>query len=82
MDLETLILFAAGLVFFFGLVSALADRSPITAPMVFVTVGLLIGPLGFGLFEAGIDSDLVKVIAEVTLVLILFTDASTHRRSI
>jgi NhaP-type Na+/H+ or K+/H+ antiporter len=75
--MESLIFFAALLVFLFGLLSAVADRSPITAPMVFVAVGVLAGPLGFDFFEVEIESQLVKTIAEVTLVLILFTDAST-----
>ncbi|MGI9243518.1 MAG: cation:proton antiporter, partial [Verrucomicrobiales bacterium] len=75
--METLIFFAAPLIFFFGLFSRLADKSPISAPMVFVTVGILAGPLGFGLFELNLDGELVQTLAEVTLILILFSDAST-----
>lgn len=75
--MEELVFFAALLVFVFGLFSAVADKSPITAPMVFVTVGILASPMGFGLFEANADSESVQLIAEITLILILFTDAST-----
>lgn len=75
--MESLIFFAALLVFAFGLVSALADRSPITGPMVFVAVGVIAGPLGIDLFEANIESEAIQLIAGITLVLILFTDAST-----
>lgn len=75
--MEPIVFLAGLLIFLFGLFSALFDRSPITAPMVFVAIGILAGPLGFGWFEAEIDSEVVQVIAEVTLVLILFTDAST-----
>jgi len=28
-----------------------ADRSPVTAPMVFVALGILVGPLGFNIFH-------------------------------
>ena len=49
--MEELLFFSAILVFAFGLFSGLADKSPITAPMVFVGVGLLAGPLGLNLFE-------------------------------
>lgn len=70
------ILFTAILIFVFGLFSRLSDRSPITAPMIFVAVGILVGPLGLDLFKSSLDSELVQTIAEVTLVLILFTDAS------
>ena len=49
--MEKLLFFGAVLVFAFGLFSRLADKSPITAPMVFVGVGLLASPLGLNLFE-------------------------------
>ena len=74
--METLIFFAL-LVFLYGLVSALSDRSPITGPMVFVAVGLMAGPLGLNWLHFEIESELVQVIAEVTLIMILFTDASS-----
>ena len=75
--MEELIFFGALLVFVYGLVSAVADRSPITAPMVFVAAGLLASPLGLDLFKANADSEGVQLIAEITLILILFTDASS-----
>lgn len=71
------LIFAALMIFIFGLFSRLSERSFITAPMVFVAVGILIGPLGFGLFELQVNSGLVSVITEITLILILFIDAST-----
>ena len=75
--MDEAILFTALLIFFFGLFSRLSDRSPITGPMIFVAVGILVGPPGLDLFQSSLDSGLVQTIAEVTLVLILFTDAST-----
>jgi sodium/hydrogen antiporter len=75
--MEELIFFAALLVFAYGLVSAVADRSPITAPMVFVTVGIAAGPLGLDLLTVDVGSETVQLIAEITLVLVLFTAAST-----
>jgi hypothetical protein len=45
------IIFAALLTFFYGLISRLSDRSPITAPMVFAGIGILAGPLAFNMFE-------------------------------
>jgi NhaP-type Na+/H+ or K+/H+ antiporter len=75
--MDKAIFFAAMLLFGFGLFSQLTDRSPITAPMVFVAVGLIVGPLGFNWFTWKLDSELVQTIAELTLTLILFIDAST-----
>ncbi|HEX2404208.1 MAG TPA: cation:proton antiporter, partial [Acidimicrobiia bacterium] len=63
----------------YSLVAARLDRWSITAPIVFVLTGVLIGlgapdwlgPIG--------DPETVKHIAELTLALLLFTDASTLR---
>jgi NhaP-type Na+/H+ or K+/H+ antiporter len=71
-----IIIFAALLAYVFGLFSKLAERSPITGPMVFVGVGILAGPLGFDWVKVSINAELVRVMAEITLVLILFVDAS------
>jgi sodium/hydrogen antiporter len=71
-----IIIFAALLAYVFGLFSKLAERSPITGPMVFVAVGILAGPLGFGWLKVSVNAELVRVMAEITLVLILFIDAS------
>lgn len=60
----------------FGAWSRRAERTPVTPAMVFVSIGLLSGPLGFGFIEAAIERPLVHVLAEVTLTLVLFTDAS------
>ena len=71
-----LIILGALVVLVFGLFSLLAERSPITGPMVFVTIGYLVSPLGFGWIEVSIKADVVKVLAELTLIIILFVDAS------
>lgn len=63
----------------FGLVSRLADRSYFTAPMVFMFVGAFIAYINADLVTLHISSVEVKFIAEVTLIIILFTDASLIR---
>lgn len=74
--MEELIFFSALLAFSYGLVSAVAEKSPITAPMVFVATGMLASPLVFNLFEAEVSSKGVQLIAQFTLILVLFSDAS------
>jgi len=69
--------FAALLIFVYGLFSRWSERSPISAAMVFVSVGIIAGPLGLDFLELGLKAPAVRVIAEVTLVLVLFIDAST-----
>jgi len=70
-------IFAALLIFGYGLVSRLSERSPISAAMVFVSVGMIAGPIGVGLLKPVLNAPLVRILVELTLVLILFPDAST-----
>jgi NhaP-type Na+/H+ or K+/H+ antiporter len=67
---------AAGCVILWSLVSARLERLFITAPIAFVVMGLVIthGPLAFIHFNP--HSSTVLSLAEVTLALVLFTDAS------
>lgn len=59
----------------YALVSARLSKTIVSGPMVFVAVGLALGPLGLGLVTLGKDAEPVKVLFEVTLALVLFTDA-------
>jgi NhaP-type Na+/H+ or K+/H+ antiporter len=66
----------AALIFAWGTLSARLERFDVTAPITFVLAGLLLthgplAPLGFAP-----SHELVKGLAEVTLVLVLFSDAS------
>ena len=58
-----------------GLASGFVERGPLSQVLVFVVLGVLIGPWGFGVFDLGIESAAVRVLATISLVLVLFTDA-------
>ncbi len=60
----------------FGLISGRIERTPVTAPMVFVLFGLILSDRVMGIIDLDIENALVDLVAELTLVLILFTDAS------
>ncbi len=66
----------AALVFGWGTLSARLERFDVTAPITFVLAGLLLthGPLAFLSFAP--SNQLVKDLAEFTLALVLFSDAS------
>jgi sodium/hydrogen antiporter len=66
----------AVLVFGWGTLSARLERFDVTAPIAFVVAGLLLthGPLAF--LAVAPSNELIKELAEFTLVLILFSDAS------
>jgi NhaP-type Na+/H+ or K+/H+ antiporter len=63
----------------YSLVAGRLERWSITAPMVFVAAGALIGPAGIGVLDVGLDTEVAKVITELTLGVLLFADAATLR---
>ncbi len=70
--LAVLALFTLSYIFFAGRI----ERTSISGPMIFITFGLLIGPLGFDLISLEATPDLLRTLAELTLALVLFTDAA------
>ncbi len=57
-------------------VSRRLERTVLTAPMLFVGAGLLFGTEALGWLDLGIESGTVRALAEATLTLVLFADAS------
>ena len=57
-------------------VSSRLSGTSVTAAMVFVAVGLLLGPKGLGGVDPSIEGETVRTFAEATLALVLFCDAS------
>ena len=49
---------------------------PLTGPMIFVGAGLALGPDGLGVLEVSLENESVSLAAELTLALLLFSDAS------
>ena len=60
----------------YAAVSGRLDGTPITGPMVFTAFGLLVGGDALGLVDPRVSSEAVKLLAEATLALVLFGDAS------
>ncbi len=71
------IIFAALMILFYGLFSKLSEKSVITAPMVFVAVGYIVSLFVGPNWREGINALWVEPIAQITLILVLFLDAST-----
>ncbi|AWG97252.1 cation:proton antiporter [Rhodococcus ruber] len=66
----------AGILLVFAAISGRVAGTPITAPIVFTAGGLLVGGEAAGLIDVDAASETVKLLAEVTLALVLFSDAS------
>lgn len=73
MDVSAVLIIMAT-VFLWALVSARLTRADVTAPIVFVSVGVLLA--GVGLVDASTTPETVRPLVEVTLVWVLFSDAA------
>ena len=71
----------ASVVFVFGLVSRRLEGTVLTAPLVFVAAGVILGPAGLGLVEFKLDDHTVLLLGEIALAIVLFTDAARTKLS-
>jgi sodium/hydrogen antiporter len=60
----------------FAAVSGRIEGTSLTAPMVFTALGLLYGADALGLIDTSGSGETVKLLAEATLTVVLFSDAS------
>ena len=66
----------AAFVFIYSLAAGRLERTPLNGALVFALFGLIFGPLGLGLLKLRVDAEVLSNLAELTLALVLFTDAS------
>ena len=74
--MEELLLILGVVTFLFALVSSRFDNSLITPPMVFTGAGVLIALLLPNFIEEEFAKESLELVAELTLVIVLFIDAS------
>ncbi len=60
-----------------ALLSGLVERSGLPQVAVFLAIGAALGPAGLNLLHVALDSPILRVVATLSLVLVLFTDAMT-----
>ena len=58
-----------------ALISGLIERSPLSFPLLFLGVGLLLGDGALGVVSLGPHDELLEIVASLTLALVLFIDA-------
>lgn len=64
------------IIFVYSIVAGKLDRTVINGAVVYVLIGLLIGPLALNILPLSVDADLLSSLAELTLALVLFADAT------
>ena len=63
----------------YAVVAGKLDRWSVTAPFVLVAVGTVLGDSALGVLHVTATAESIKVLAELTLAILLFADASTIR---
>jgi len=63
-------------VLIYSAVAGAVEGAWISGPIIFTLFGLLIGPIGFDLLSLEADREMIKALAELTLAMVLFTDAA------
>jgi NhaP-type Na+/H+ or K+/H+ antiporter len=71
-DLAILALF----ILVYSSVAGRVERTWVSGPIVFTIFGLLIGPVGLDLMSFKADGETIRTLAELTLAMVLFTDAA------
>ena len=76
MDVVAILAITVALVAY-GLISRRIEGSILTGPILFTVFGLVAGPAALGLLPLEMGNDALHLLAEVTLILVLFSDAAS-----
>ena len=66
----------AAVVLIYSAAAGRVGRSWLSGPILFTVAGLLLGPTGLGVFELPLTAADLKILAEMALAMVLFTDAA------
>ena len=75
MDLISVAIITGGLLLY-SLISGRLQGTIVTAPLVFVIFGFAVGAGGLNVATVNVGHSALHIIAELTLILVLFTDAA------
>lgn len=66
----------AAFVFLYSIVSKRLEKTPVNGAITFTLFGLIFGSLGLGVLNLNLNAEDLRTLAELTLALVLFTDAA------
>ena len=72
---ETLAIMAA-FIFLYSAVAGTIEKKPMSGPIIFMAFGVAVGPVGLGILQSDVSADMLRHFAELSLALVLFTDAA------
>jgi NhaP-type Na+/H+ or K+/H+ antiporter len=62
--------------FAFSVIAGRVERSAVSGPIIFIAFGLIAGPVGLGFLDMDVQDVELRVVADLTLALVLFIDAA------
>lgn len=76
----------ASFAFIYSIAAGRIEKTPFTGPIIFISFGILVGPLGLAWLNLEVSDTEMRVLADLTLAMVLFCDAAnvanrtvTHR---
>ena len=67
--------------FLYSIVAGRLEKTPFSGPIVFIAFGLLVGPPGLGWLNLNTTATELRVLADLTLAMLLFCDAANVKKS-
>jgi NhaP-type Na+/H+ or K+/H+ antiporter len=62
--------------FAYSVIAGRVERSVVSGPIIFIAFGLIAGPFGLGILDMDVKAVELRVVADLTLALVLFIDAA------
>jgi NhaP-type Na+/H+ or K+/H+ antiporter len=72
----------ASFAFLYSIAAGRIEKTPFTGPIVFISFGMLVGPLGLAWLKLEVTATEMRVLADLTLAMVLFCDAANADKSI
>ena len=67
--------------FLYSILAGRLEKTPVSGPIVFIAFGLLMGPLGTGWLSLNVTTTELRVLADLVLALLLFSDAASVNKT-
>ena len=71
----------ASFAFLYSIVAGRIEKTPFTGPIIFISFGILVGPLGLAWLDVEVTGTEMRVLADLTLATVLFSDAANADKS-
>lgn len=82
-DMYASLVVLSSFAFLYCIVAGKLEKSPISGAALFILFGIVIGPLGLDWIDLDLDNKDIRILVDLTLALILYSDAAkTDKRSL